>query len=40
MNPYLNEDLVTLGDHARRFATERIAPGYRSATTRAYSTVP
>ena len=29
MNPYLNEDLVTLGDHARRFATERIAPGYQ-----------
>ncbi|WP_454754409.1 cyclohexanecarboxyl-CoA dehydrogenase [Cupriavidus necator] len=29
MNPYLNEDLVTLGDHARRFATDRIAPGYQ-----------
>ena len=28
MNPYLDEDLVTLGDHARRFASERIAPGY------------
>ena len=28
MNPYLNEDLVSLGDHARRFATERIAPGF------------
>jgi len=30
MNPYLNEDLVTLGDHARRFATERIAPGFQA----------
>ena len=29
MNPYLNEDLVTLGDHARRFATDRIAPGFQ-----------
>lgn len=29
MNPYLNEDLVALGDHARRFATDRIAPGYQ-----------
>lgn len=29
MNPYLNEDLITLGDHARRFATDRIAPGYQ-----------
>ena len=28
MNPYLDEDLVTLGDHARRFASERIAPGF------------
>ncbi|MDF3885891.1 cyclohexanecarboxyl-CoA dehydrogenase [Cupriavidus basilensis] len=28
MNPYLDEDLVALGDHARRFATERIAPGF------------
>ena len=24
MNPYLDEDLVALGDHARRFATDRI----------------
>ncbi len=28
MNPYLNDDLVALGVHARRFATERIAPGF------------
>jgi cyclohexanecarboxyl-CoA dehydrogenase len=29
MNPYLDEDLVSLGDHARRFATERVAPGFQ-----------
>ncbi len=29
MNPYLDEDLVALGEHARRFATDRIAPGYQ-----------
>jgi cyclohexanecarboxyl-CoA dehydrogenase len=29
MNPYLDEDLVALGEHARRFATERIAPGFQ-----------
>ena len=29
MNPYLDEDLVVLGEHARRFATERIAPGFQ-----------
>ena len=28
MNPYLDDDLVSLGDHARRFASERIAPGF------------
>jgi len=28
MNPYLNEDLLALADHARRFATECIAPGF------------
>jgi len=28
MNPYLDEDLVALADHARRFASERIAPGF------------
>ncbi|NLD70026.1 MAG: cyclohexanecarboxyl-CoA dehydrogenase [Limnobacter sp.] len=33
MNPYLDEDLVTLGDHARRFASERIAPGYLERDT-------
>ncbi len=27
-NPYLNEDLMTLSEHARRFATERVAPGF------------
>ena len=26
MNPYLDADLVTLSEHVRRFATERIAP--------------
>jgi cyclohexanecarboxyl-CoA dehydrogenase len=29
MNPYLDEDLVALGEHARRFATERVAPGFQ-----------
>jgi cyclohexanecarboxyl-CoA dehydrogenase len=29
MNPYLDEDLVALGEHARRFAADRIAPGYQ-----------
>lgn len=28
MNPYLDEDLVALGEQARRFAADRIAPGY------------
>ena len=28
MNPYLDEDLVALGEHVRRFATGQIAPGY------------
>jgi cyclohexanecarboxyl-CoA dehydrogenase len=28
MNPYLDDDLVALGDHARRYATERVAPGF------------
>ena len=28
MNPYLDEDLMTLAEHARRFATDRIAPGF------------
>ncbi|RPH44659.1 MAG: cyclohexanecarboxyl-CoA dehydrogenase [Burkholderiales bacterium] len=29
MNPYIDEDLVALGEHARRFATERVAPGFQ-----------
>lgn len=28
MNPYLDDDLVTLGDHARRYAQQRVAPGF------------
>ena len=28
MNPYLDDDLVALAGHARRFATERVAPGF------------
>ena len=28
MNPYLDDDLTALAGHARRFATERIAPGF------------
>jgi len=28
-NPYLDDDLVALAGHARRFATERIAPGFQ-----------
>jgi cyclohexanecarboxyl-CoA dehydrogenase len=28
MNPYIDEDLRALGEHARRYATERIAPGF------------
>jgi cyclohexanecarboxyl-CoA dehydrogenase len=29
MNPYLDDDLVALGEHARRFASDRIAPGFQ-----------
>lgn len=29
MNPYLDEDLVALAEQARRFATDRIAPGFQ-----------
>ena len=29
MNPYLNEDLVALAAQARRFAADRIAPGFQ-----------
>lgn len=28
-NPYLDDDLVALAGHARRFATERVAPGFQ-----------
>ena len=28
MNPYLDDDLVALGEHVRRFANERVAPGF------------
>jgi cyclohexanecarboxyl-CoA dehydrogenase len=28
MNPYIDEDLAALAEHARRFATGRVAPGY------------
>ena len=27
-NPYLNDDLLALAEHARRFARERVAPGF------------
>ncbi len=29
MNPYLDDDLTVLGEHVRRFATQRIAPGFQ-----------
>lgn len=29
MNPYLDDELVSLAQHVRRFATERIAPGFQ-----------
>ncbi|QGZ59600.1 cyclohexanecarboxyl-CoA dehydrogenase [Paraburkholderia acidiphila] len=34
MNPYIDEDLAALGEHARRFAQGRVAPGFieRDAT--------
>jgi cyclohexanecarboxyl-CoA dehydrogenase len=28
MNPYIDDDLATLGEHARRFAQGRVAPGF------------
>ena len=28
MNPYIDDDLATLGEHARRFALGRVAPGF------------
>lgn len=30
MNPYIDEDLTALADHVRRFASERIAPGFQT----------
>ncbi|WP_321801123.1 cyclohexanecarboxyl-CoA dehydrogenase [Caballeronia sp. J97] len=33
MNPYLDEDLVALGEHARRFALGRVAPGFEARDT-------
>jgi cyclohexanecarboxyl-CoA dehydrogenase len=33
MNPYLDEDLIALGDSASRFAAERIAPGFQERDT-------
>jgi len=29
MNPYLDDDLMAIAGHARRFAIERVAPGYQ-----------
>ena len=29
MNPYIDEDLVALGEHARRFTQGRVAPGFQ-----------
>ena len=29
MNPYLDDDLVAIADQARRFASERVAPGFQ-----------
>ena len=29
MNPYLDEDMIALGDQVRRFAADRIAPGFQ-----------
>src|ERR1700752_640770 len=28
MNPYIDEDLAALGEHARRFAQGRVGPGF------------
>jgi cyclohexanecarboxyl-CoA dehydrogenase len=28
MNPYIDDDLAALAEHARRFATGRVAPGF------------
>ncbi len=29
MNPYLDEDMIALGDQVRRFAADRVAPGFQ-----------
>jgi len=29
MNPYLDDNLVAVAEQARRFATDRIAPGFQ-----------
>ena len=29
MNPYLDDDLIALAGQARRFATDRVAPGFQ-----------
>ena len=29
MNPYIDADLIAIADQARRFATERVAPGFQ-----------
>lgn len=33
MNPYLDEELLALADQARRFATDRVAPGFLERDT-------
>jgi cyclohexanecarboxyl-CoA dehydrogenase len=38
MNPYLDDDLITLSDQARRFASDRIAPGFQERDRIAFST--
>jgi cyclohexanecarboxyl-CoA dehydrogenase len=32
-NPYLDDNLVMLGEHVRRFAIQRVAPGFRARET-------
>lgn len=32
-NPYLDEDIVALGEQVRRFATQRVAPGFSARET-------
>jgi cyclohexanecarboxyl-CoA dehydrogenase len=33
MNPYLDDDLVALATHVRRYATDRVAPGFQERDT-------